>query len=382
MDHNNISRNSNEPNANTAASYSQHYPTNNNKNNNMNTQQPPSMAHHQTAMSVQTQLAQQMLLNFVPQSLTTMTGGGSGIPSPIGLPQAASHVWDAFWQHYQQQQLAAGAAATATTAVGFPPGYTNSTTTTTPMTTMQNLHLLQHYSALAPPLPITIIPQQQLQPQPQPTYVNAKQYKRIMQRRKERNALEEYYSRQRQHKKRLAPNATETTANATTTMSNGQNGTNHKSNTTTTTTYQYESRHKHANSRPRKKGRFLKGDELEQYYREHPEEDHRKQRPHPPVPPPVDNQNDNDNSRDHDEANNQIMNTETNVDENIKGDDLEEYCREHFEEDHRKRPPVPLPAVNSDDNDDNNKNNNNNNQVENGQTNVNESEKCILRAEA
>ena len=73
----------------------------------------------------------------------------------------------------------------------------------------------------------------------QPTYVNAKQYSRILKRREARALIEEIYSIKRQ---RLE--------------------------------YKHESRHCHALKRPRDKtGRFLTKGELVEYYKEHPEED-------------------------------------------------------------------------------------------------------------
>lgn len=86
--------------------------------------------------------------------------------------------------------------------------------------------------------------------QPRPTYVNAKQYHRIMKRRETRAALEEHYKKcaavkQKRENKRQ------------------QN-----------LPYQHESRHRHAMKRPRgKHGRFLTGEELAVYYRENPDKD-------------------------------------------------------------------------------------------------------------
>jgi len=76
-----------------------------------------------------------------------------------------------------------------------------------------------------------------------PTFVNAKQYKRILKRREARALIEEFYSRHRESGK----------------------------------PYQHESRHRHAMKRPRgPKGRFLTKPELEQYYKDHPDEDPKK----------------------------------------------------------------------------------------------------------
>jgi len=81
---------------------------------------------------------------------------------------------------------------------------------------------------------------------PRPTFVNAKQYRRILKRREARAKLEEYYQRkQAQMKDR-----------------NGKKA------------YMHESRHRHAMKRPRGPGgRFLTKAELVDYYKDHPDED-------------------------------------------------------------------------------------------------------------
>lgn len=76
-----------------------------------------------------------------------------------------------------------------------------------------------------------------------PTYVNAKQYRRILKRRDARRVLEEYYQRRRAAIAEKKP-------------------------------YMHESRHRHAMKRPRGPGgRFLTKDELVEYYQKHPEQD-------------------------------------------------------------------------------------------------------------
>eukprot|EP00547_Thalassionema_nitzschioides_P002174 CAMPEP_0194214392 /NCGR_PEP_ID=MMETSP0156-20130528/15533_1 /TAXON_ID=33649 /ORGANISM="Thalassionema nitzschioides, Strain L26-B" /LENGTH=229 /DNA_ID=CAMNT_0038942631 /DNA_START=213 /DNA_END=902 /DNA_ORIENTATION=- len=88
------------------------------------------------------------------------------------------------------------------------------------------------------------------QAQARPTFVNAKQYRRILKRREARARLVEYY---RQKK------AAQAEAEA--------KGTSRKP-------YLHESRHRHAMKRPRGPGgRFLTKAELVDYYKKHPEQD-------------------------------------------------------------------------------------------------------------
>lgn len=83
---------------------------------------------------------------------------------------------------------------------------------------------------------------------PRPTFVNAKQYRRILKRREARAKLEEYY-RQKRAKQLIAKESGERKP------------------------YMHESRHRHAMKRPRGPGgRFLTKGELVDYYKDHPEQ--------------------------------------------------------------------------------------------------------------
>mmetsp|Transcript_24261 Transcript_24261/g.41217 ORF Transcript_24261/g.41217 Transcript_24261/m.41217 type:complete len:224 (-) Transcript_24261:114-785(-) len=91
---------------------------------------------------------------------------------------------------------------------------------------------------------------QVVSPQARPTFVNAKQYRRILKRREARSRLEEYYRQKR-------------AAAAEQVAAGGQRK-----------PYLHESRHRHAMKRPRGPGgRFLTKAELVEYYKKHPEQD-------------------------------------------------------------------------------------------------------------
>mmetsp|Transcript_1958 Transcript_1958/g.2430 ORF Transcript_1958/g.2430 Transcript_1958/m.2430 type:complete len:249 (-) Transcript_1958:433-1179(-) len=103
--------------------------------------------------------------------------------------------------------------------------------------------------------------------QQRPTFVNAKQYRRILKRREARARLEEYY---RQMRTRAAQQAAieQSKRAAEQSQNSDLNGSGQRK------PYLHESRHRHAMKRPRGPGgRFLTKDELVDYYKKHPDED-------------------------------------------------------------------------------------------------------------
>lgn len=106
-----------------------------------------------------------------------------------------------------------------------------------------------------------LLQQQQQQmvvaPAPRPTFVNAKQYRRILKRREARSKMDEYLTKKRALlRKQRQESSTD----------GGKRP------------YMHESRHRHAMKRPRGPGgRFLTKAELEVYYREHPNDESSRQ---------------------------------------------------------------------------------------------------------
>jgi len=134
-------------------------------------------------------------------------------------PQAAQAMFAAFMQTHQQ------AAAAAATAAAPDAAATTAASVNDP--------------AAAAAVTVGTVTSAQF---PRPTYVNAKQFHRILKRRETRAVLQEHYRKQVDEKEKKA--------------------------------YQHESRHQHAMKRPRgKHGRFLRKEELPAYYLEHPDED-------------------------------------------------------------------------------------------------------------
>lgn len=120
----------------------------------------------------------------------------------------------------------------------------------------------------ASPQPPAAVAQTQVVPQPRPTFVNAKQYHRILKRREARARMEEYYAKKRssdsEKKKGSKVNSRPNERQAS--------GVSHTGNQRKP--YLHESRHRHAMKRPRGPGgRFLTKSELVDYYKDHPEED-------------------------------------------------------------------------------------------------------------
>lgn len=107
--------------------------------------------------------------------------------------------------------------------------------------------------------------------QTQPTYVNAKQYHRILKRREARRRLEEYYAKKRKQSREERGNVGDKRVRDESPDLSRLDANDPVGNRKP---YIHESRHKHAMKRPRgPSGRFLTKDELVEYYRQHPEED-------------------------------------------------------------------------------------------------------------
>ncbi len=102
----------------------------------------------------------------------------------------------------------------------------------------------------ATPQVTTAVTQSQVVPQPRPTFVNAKQYHRILKRREARARTEEYYARKRTAELEKNKGLESLSVNGDN-SSSGLAGGNRKP-------YLHESRHRHAMKRPRGPGgRFL-----------------------------------------------------------------------------------------------------------------------------
>jgi nuclear transcription factor Y, alpha len=113
----------------------------------------------------------------------------------------------------------------------------------------------------------------------QPTFVNAKQYHRILVRRKARKKMEEHYERVRRARGGTVENSTGGSSQAAQQVSNNAAGTDdlgtsEQGNSSRKRSYLHESRHRHALKRPRgPHGRFLKAEELAEFYRLNPRQD-------------------------------------------------------------------------------------------------------------
>lgn len=183
---------------------------------------------------------------MIPTAVPAAAPGGSATPSVT----------------MQQQMFAASAAAAAAAAVAAQTG-----PSTIPPGT----------AAAAPPQG-TVVQAQPPPAQQRPTFVNAKQYRRILKRREARARLEEYYRQKRlaaaqaeaegrRDGKALKPAHRADAANSSAAGMGVPGIAGRKP-------YLHESRHRHAMKRPRGPGgRFLTKAELVEYYKKHPEQD-------------------------------------------------------------------------------------------------------------
>jgi len=119
------------------------------------------------------------------------------------------------------------------------------------------------------------------QQQQRPTYVNAKQYARILKRREARGKLESYHNEMRKKATAEKTAALEVVIQVSEREENGESvsGSSDASRAAGASNgkrkaYLHESRHRHAMKRPRGPGgRFLTKSELVDYYKNHPNED-------------------------------------------------------------------------------------------------------------
>eukprot|EP00531_Pseudo-nitzschia_arenysensis_P002851 CAMPEP_0116137498 /NCGR_PEP_ID=MMETSP0329-20121206/12278_1 /TAXON_ID=697910 /ORGANISM="Pseudo-nitzschia arenysensis, Strain B593" /LENGTH=297 /DNA_ID=CAMNT_0003632413 /DNA_START=131 /DNA_END=1024 /DNA_ORIENTATION=+ len=228
-------------------------------------------AHHQVAMNAQHQLRQHMQ----QAASAAMPTAPSPTPAPTAPTPAPNQTMA--WQQAAQSHMEQMAMAYAMTA-GMP-------TTQAQETAALHAAAAAHHSQAAlqaaaahqqqqhkPPSQATHVAQapaqqphtqfqnaqqQMVAPAPRPTFVNAKQYRRILKRREARAKMDEYLNKKREliRKQRQESDA-----------SGGKKP------------YMHESRHRHAMKRPRGPGgRFLTKDELIAYYKEHPDEDPNRQ---------------------------------------------------------------------------------------------------------
>ncbi|VEU41950.1 unnamed protein product [Pseudo-nitzschia multistriata] len=193
---------------------------------------PTQMAWHQAAASHMEQMAMAYAMSAgMPATQESLHAAAAH--SQAALQQAAAAV--------QQHQKAVGQTSQPATTQRAQMG-------AVPAQPQQPTHQQQHFQS---------VQQHMVAPAPRPTFVNAKQYRRILKRREARAKMDEYLSKKREliRKQRQESDA-----------SGGKKP------------YMHESRHRHAMKRPRGPGgRFLTKDELVAYYRDHPDEDPNRQ---------------------------------------------------------------------------------------------------------
>lgn len=236
-------------------------------------------------------------------SRAVATGGVSAAPGVVDASAALTtvDVVTAEQQQQQQQQydFAAFAAAASQTTGSVPPGALfGQVARASPSAVLANsaaVSGLSNAAALArtaglahhrlgvdpatglpatyavpapPPAPAPAPPPPPPEPQ-HPTFVNAKQYRRIIKRREARARLEEYYRSSRVRAGRPAGRRRVDDG-----ADDGDDGANGDDGGAGRRPYLHESRHRHAMKRPRGPGgRFLTKEGLAAYYAAHPEED-------------------------------------------------------------------------------------------------------------
>lgn len=200
-------------------------------------QQPQNntqMAWQQAAATHMEQMAMAYAMSAgmpATQETAALQAAAAAHHSQAALQAAAAH------HQQQQQQKLVGQASQPTTTQQTQMG-------AAPPQQQQPPHQQQHFQN---------VQQHMVAPAPRPTFVNAKQYRRILKRREARAKMEEYLNKKREmlRKQRQESDA-----------SGGKKP------------YMHESRHRHAMKRPRGPGgRFLTKDELVAYYKDRPDED-------------------------------------------------------------------------------------------------------------
>jgi len=247
---------------------------------------PPNTATAQTTLPVP---------GATPSPYAPPTTVAWAVPPPVAqqmyaVNAAAAHAAAAAaavsQQHHHMAPVPIGApTATIAAAAGIGPNITATIQQQTNPAIPNGATLLTN---TLPPQQTTAAASSSSSVQARPTFVNAKQYKRILKRREARAKLEEYHKRKRakqqqqqqqhnQHHHQPSSSSSGSLSSqpqpSSSSLSSPHDGTA-DSGSASRKPYQHESRHRHAMKRPRGPGgRFLTKAELVEYYKKHPDED-------------------------------------------------------------------------------------------------------------